>query len=62
VAEVTIRRWLSRSGPKDHPFPSPEVRYGRRNYWQKSTADKWNAEQRRLNAKYRSSQGQSRPQ
>jgi hypothetical protein len=56
----TIRGWITRHGPKGHPFPAPEVRYGGRNYWQKTAIDRWTAEQRRLDRQHRAAS--SRPQ
>ena len=61
VEAGTIRGWVSRHGPKTHPFPPPEVRYGGRSYWQKKTIDKWKAEQRWLDAQHRASPGHPRP-
>jgi predicted DNA-binding transcriptional regulator AlpA len=60
VQASTIRGWVARNGPKKHPFPRPE-RYGGRNYWQKTTVDKWKAEQRRLDDQHRASAGRLRP-
>jgi hypothetical protein len=53
VEAGTIRGWVSRSGPRSHPFPPPDVRYGGRSYWQKKTVDAWQTEQRRLDSQYR---------
>lgn len=61
VEASTIRGWVARHGPKSHPFPPPETRYRGRNYWQKATIDKWQAEQRRLDEQHRVKAGQMRP-
>jgi hypothetical protein len=60
VEASTIRGWVARHGPKAHPFPPPEARYRGRNYWQRATIEKWQAEQRRLDAQYRAAAGHSR--
>lgn len=60
VEASTIRGWVARHGPKSHPFPPPETRYRGRNYWQKATIDKWQAEQRRLDEQHRVKAGQMR--
>jgi hypothetical protein len=48
VVPGTIRGWVSRCGPKTHPFPQPELVYRGRSYWQKKTIDRWRARQRRI--------------
>jgi hypothetical protein len=53
VQPGTIRGWVARHGPKAHPFPAPEASYRGRNYWQKTTIDKWKAEQRKLDDQHR---------
>jgi hypothetical protein len=60
VEASTIRGWVARHGPKMHPFPVPQARYRGRNYWQKTTIDKWRAEQRQLDERRRGPQGQPR--
>jgi hypothetical protein len=45
VQPSTIRGWVTRHGPKTHPFPAPDEKYRGRNYWKKATADGWKAEQ-----------------
>jgi hypothetical protein len=60
VEASTIRGWISRNGPKAHPFPRPEVSHRGRSYWQKATVDKWKTDQRRLEEGYRASSGRPR--
>jgi hypothetical protein len=44
VEPGTIRGWVSRHGPQEHPFPRPDKRVKGRNFWRKKTIDKWLAE------------------
>ena len=53
VEPGTIRGWISRDGPKGHRFPQPDVRYGRRSYWQDRTVEDWKTEQQRIDAQHR---------
>lgn len=62
VEASTIRGWVARRGPKTHPFPAPEAHYRGRNYWQKTTIDKWKAEQRRLDDQHRANASHLRHQ
>lgn len=53
VVPSTIRGWVTRHGPKGHPFPAPDERYRGRNYWKKATVDGWKAREDDLNEQHR---------
>jgi predicted DNA-binding transcriptional regulator AlpA len=36
VSAMTLWRWA-----REHGFPPPDVSIGRRNYWRRSTLDRW---------------------
>jgi hypothetical protein len=60
VEASTIRGWVACHGPRTHPFPPPGASYRGRNYWQRGTIERWQAEQRRLDEQHRASSGRSR--
>jgi predicted DNA-binding transcriptional regulator AlpA len=48
VDQATIRGWIKRKGPKDNPFPDPDLTESRRNFWRKGAIKRWQERQRSL--------------
>jgi predicted DNA-binding transcriptional regulator AlpA len=48
VAQSTIRGWVNHKGPKDNPFPEPDLTDSGRNFWRKGAISKWQVRQRSI--------------
>ena len=53
VAQSTIRGWVKHRGPKDNPFPEPDLTDSGRNFWRKGAVSKWQVRQRSIDEERR---------